>query len=142
MHARRGKLPGMRRTHATFADAATEFRATWSGHKREPSTVRDYRCVIDGHPLPTFGERKLETITVDEIHAYKERLIAAGELSNRTIVRHLTVLHGIFRRTMRVWKLSVNPASAGLVERPPARPLFGRVRAPLAKRGHGARAGG
>ena len=52
------------------------------------------------------------------IDAYKERLIAEGKLSNRTIVRHLTVLHGIFKRAKRVWGLADNPASADLVERP------------------------
>jgi integrase len=52
------------------------------------------------------------------IDSYKEQLIAAGKLSNRTIVRHLTVLHGIFKRAKRVWGLAENPASADLVERP------------------------
>jgi hypothetical protein len=34
------------------------------------------------------------------------------------IVRHLTVLHGIFKRAKRVWGLASNPTSADLVERP------------------------
>jgi integrase len=120
--ARRGTLPAMHRTNATFADAAAEFlRYVEQVRKREPSTVRDYRYVIDRYLLPTFGPRRLETITADDIDAYKERLLADGRLSNRTVVRHLTVLHGIFRRAARVWKLSVNPASADLVERPAVR---------------------
>lgn len=45
-------------------------------------------------------------------------MIAEGRLSNRVIVRHLTVLHGIFKRAARVWGLNRNPASADLVERP------------------------
>ena len=52
------------------------------------------------------------------IDLYKEKLIAEGRLSNRTIVRHLTVLHGIFKRAKRMWGLRDNPASADLVERP------------------------
>lgn len=48
----------------------------------------------------------------------KERLIAEGKLSSRSIVRHLTVMHGIFKRAKRVWGLSENPAGADLVERP------------------------
>jgi integrase len=112
----------MRRTEATFADAAAEFlRYVESVRKREPSTVRDYRSVIDAYLLEEFGARRLETITADDIDAYKERLLAARTLSNRTIVRHLTVLHGIFRRAMRVWQLPTNPAAADLVERPPVR---------------------
>ena len=34
------------------------------------------------------------------------------------VVRHLAVLHGIFKRAGRVWGLERNPASADLVERP------------------------
>lgn len=120
--ARRGTLEGMRRTGATFADAAAEFlRYVEHVRQREASTVGDYRSVIDGYLIAQFGERRLESITADDIDAYKERLIAEGRLSNRTIVRHLTVLHGIFRRAARVWGLSRNPASADLVERPPLR---------------------
>jgi integrase len=59
--------------------------------------------------------------TADQIDAYKERLLAAGRLGNRTVVGHLTVLHGIFRRAARVWGLERSPASADLVERPPVR---------------------
>jgi integrase len=119
--ARRGTLAGMRRIEATFADAAAEFlRYVERVRQREPSTLRDYCYVIDGYLLPAFGERKLETITADDIDAYKE-LLASGGLSNRSVVRHLMVLHGIFRRASRVWKLRVNPASADLVERPPVR---------------------
>ena len=89
--ARRGTLRAMHRTNATFADAAAEFlRYVEQVRRREPSTVRDYRYVIDRYLLPTFGSRRLETITADDIDAYKERLLAAGRLSNRTVVRHLT----------------------------------------------------
>lgn len=120
--ARRGTLAGMHRTNATFADAAAEYlRYVEHVRQREASTVRDYRCVIDGYLLAAFGERPLESITADDIDAYKEALIAERRLSNRTIVRHLAVLHGIFRRAARVWNLQVNPASADLVERPQVR---------------------
>jgi hypothetical protein len=40
--ARRGTLPAMHRTNATFADAAAEFlRYVEQVRKREPSTVRE-----------------------------------------------------------------------------------------------------
>ncbi len=120
--AHRGTLPGARRTGATFADAAAEFlRHSEKVRKCEPSTVGDYRSVINGYLLPAFGERDISSITADDIDTYKERLLDDGRLSNRTIVRHLMVLHGIFRRATRVWGLQSNPASADLVERPPVR---------------------
>ena len=65
--------------------------------------------MINGYLLAEFGETALEAITPDLIDPYKERLIHEGRLSNRTIVRHLTVLHGIFKRAKRVWKLAYNP---------------------------------
>lgn len=104
---------------ATFKDAAAEFlRYVAEVRQIDAGTVRDYRGVIDGYLVAEFGEKPIEAITPDDIDAYKELLIDADKLSNRTIVRHLTVLHGVFKRAKRVWGLSENPASADLVERP------------------------
>lgn len=122
--ARRGTVAAhvQRAPGVTFADAAAEFlRYVANVRQREPGTVGDYRSVIDGYLLAAFGARQVDEITADMIDAYKERLLAEGRLSNRTIVRHLTVLHGIFKRAARVWGLDRNPASADLVERPPVR---------------------
>ena len=117
--ARRGTLPGMTTTGATFADAAAEYlRYVEQVRQIDPSTAKDYRGVIDGYLLPEFGATPLEEVTPDSIDAYKEGLIGEGRLSARVIVRHLTVLHGIFKRAKRVWKLTQNPASADLVDRP------------------------
>jgi integrase len=104
---------------ATFADAAVEY-LRYIEHVRQIDavTVRDYRGVIDRYLTPVFGDKPLEAITPDMIDAYKEKLIAEKRLSNRVIVRHLTVLHGVFKRAGRVWGLNRNPASADLVERP------------------------
>jgi integrase len=74
--------------------------------------------VIDGYLNHEFGDQPIDAITPDLIDAYKERLIAEGRLSARVIVRHLTVLHGIFKRAARAYGLERNPASADLVERP------------------------
>jgi integrase len=118
--ARRGTLAAHDdKLEATFADAAAEYlRFVQDVRQRETSTVGDYKGVIDGYLLAEFGPMPLETITADDVDRYKERLIAEGRLSNRTIVRHLMVLNGIFKRAKRVWKITNNPASAELVERP------------------------
>jgi integrase len=117
--AQRGELPASRETGATFADAAAEFlRYVAEVRQIDAGTLADYRGVTEGYLEPEFGERPVETITPDDIDTYKERLLAEGRLSNRTIVRHLTVLHGIFKRAKRKWDLPSNPASADLVERP------------------------
>jgi len=109
----------MNQTGATFADAAREYlRYVEDVKKIDTATVKDYRGVINGYLLAEFGDKQLEAVTPDLIDVYKERLIAEGRLSSRVIVRHLTVLHGVFKRAKRVWKLTENPASADLVERP------------------------
>lgn len=106
-------------TGATFADAAAEYlRYVEQIRKIDPSTVKDYRGVIDGYLIAEFGDQPLDAVTPDLIDSYKEKLIAEGRLSARVIVRHLTVLHGVFKRAGRVWGLQRNPASADLVERP------------------------
>lgn len=118
--ARRGSLPGSQQLGATFGDAAAEYlRYVGEVRQIDPSTLADYRGVIDGYLLKEFGaDTPLDTITPEPIEAYRDRLMAAGRLSNRTIVRHLTVLHGIFKRAARAFGLVGNPASAELVERP------------------------
>lgn len=119
-YARDGSLAAVKGScGATFTDAATEYlRFVADVRQIDPVTVADYRGVVNGYLLAEFGTLDVEAVTPDLIDAYKERLIAEGKLSNRTIVRHLTVLHGIFKRAKRVWKLAENPASADLVERP------------------------
>jgi integrase len=117
--AQRGTIAGLDKTGVTFADAAAEFvRYARDIRQVDEVTVRDYHGVIDGYLLASFGAEPLEAITPDMIDSYKEDLIAEHRLSNRTIVRHLTVLHGIFKRAKRVWGLQSNPAAAELVERP------------------------
>jgi len=116
--ARRGALASAGKTGATFADASAEYlRYVAQVKKIDTATVRDYRGVVKRLDAE-FGDAPLEAVTPDMIDAYKEGLIAHGKLSNRVIVRHLTVLHGIFKRAKRVRGIARNPASADLVERP------------------------
>jgi integrase len=118
--ARRGTLAGAEVSGATFADAAAEYiRFLRDVRKIDPSTLRDYMGVIDGYLLEPFGVRPVESITADDVDAYKEILLAEGRLSNRTIVRHLVVLNGIFKRAKRKGWIRDNVASAEMVERPP-----------------------
>jgi len=112
--ARRGKLPGQVRTGATFADAAAEWlRFVEHDRKRKPSTVEGYRSVVRTHLLPAFGDLQLEGITTRMIEEWSERL--EGSTSKRRLA--LVLLHGIFRRAMKVWDLPGNPAAN--VEKPP-----------------------
>ena len=115
--ARRGELPGMVQTGATFADAAAEYlRWIEFDRQRKPSTLRDYRSIITAHLLPAFGAARLEDITTESVERWSERLAVGGTMNNRTRLKILTVLHGIMQRAKRVWKLPRNPVAD--VEKP------------------------
>lgn len=118
--ARRGVLPHSNRSGATFEDAAMEFlRYKRDVRQVDAATLADYKGVVVGYLIPEFGQMPVESITAEKIDAYKERLIEGTPLSNRSVVRHLNVLHGIFKRARRAFGLNENPAGADVVERPP-----------------------
>ncbi|HEU4658490.1 MAG TPA: N-terminal phage integrase SAM-like domain-containing protein [Capillimicrobium sp.] len=82
--ARRGTLPAMVQTRATFADAAAEYlRWIEQDRARKPSTVRDYRSIINAHLLPAFGEQRLEDITTEAVERWAEGLAAGGRMNTR-----------------------------------------------------------
>lgn len=69
--ARRGTLPGMVRTGATFADAAAEWlRYIEHDRQRKASTLETYRSLLRWHILPAFGELPLESITTSMIERW------------------------------------------------------------------------
>jgi integrase len=120
--ARRGQLvaPIHPVAGATFADAAAEWlRYIEHDRKRRPSTVRDYRIVVDKALVPALGAAPLEALTGGHIDSFRAHLVAEGRLSARTINKYLALIHGILKRAQRVYGVSVN-AAAG-VERQPTR---------------------
>jgi integrase len=115
--ARRGTLPGVVRTGATFADATHEWlRYVEQERGRKPSTLADYRSVVRAHLLPAFGDQPLERITSETIERWLSVRLREGKLSRRSLQKMLVLLNGIFRRARRVWKLQCNPVSE--IERP------------------------
>jgi integrase len=108
--ARRGTLPGVTRSGATFADAAAEY-LRYCEHDRDckPSTLRDYRSNLDAHLLPAFGSQPLEAITSEAIDAWRASLTG---LSSRTKNKLLVVMGGVMRRAQHVWGLPVNPVAS------------------------------
>ncbi|MDQ6750389.1 MAG: site-specific integrase [Actinomycetota bacterium] len=110
--ARRAELPGMIVTGATLADAAAEW-LRYVEHDRvcKPSTLTDYRHTAD-RIVRDLGSHQLEAVTPEII----ERWRATLTVSNRTVAKYLVILHGIFRRAVKVWGLPRNPLTA--VERP------------------------
>jgi integrase len=122
--ARRGVLPGMVRTGATFADACAEYlRYIGEDRGRKASTVEDYRSIINVHLLPAFGETQLEEISVSGLEAFQAQLAhrvhRGSPITPRTRNKILNVLHGVFVRARKVWRLPTNPAAE--LERHPQR---------------------
>lgn len=111
--ARRGTLPGMVQTGATFADAADEFlRYAQQDRALKPTTLRGYRSVINAYLLPAFGVRRLEDITTRDVERWLSGLEGRQrELCNATKNRILNVLHGVLSRARKVWGLPGNPAT-------------------------------
>lgn len=113
--ARDGTLAGSVRTGALFADAVAEW-LRWAEHDRacKPSTLTDYRYTAKRLERD-LGTLRLEDITTETIERWRTGL----SVSNRTVQKYLVVLHGIFRRAMKVWALPRNPLVD--VERPRVR---------------------
>jgi integrase len=108
--ARRGTLPGMVRTGATFADAAAEWlRYVEQERGRKASTIRDYNSVVNVHLLPAFGQEPLEKIDAEMIESWLSERLREGELSRRSLQKIVVLLNGIFKRARRVWKLTHDP---------------------------------
>jgi integrase len=105
----------------TFAAAGREWLAyVEHDRKRRRSTVQDYRRELERVLIPEFGELiPLDQIDTARIDSYREKLVAEGRLSARTINKRLAQLHAIFKRAQRVHGLSTNPVSGA--ERQPHR---------------------
>ena len=112
--ARRGTLPGMIRTGATFADAAAEFlRYIEHDRARKPSTVKGYRWIVNAQLIPAFGEMRLEDVRAQDVETW---LAGLDSLAPSSRTKALVLLHGVFKRARRRYGLPVNPAAE--VEKP------------------------
>ena len=128
VEARRNRITSTPRlaSKVTFEEAAREWlRYVEHDRRRRPSTVRDYRRILEQRLLPAFGELALEAVTTLRIEAWRMDLVAGGggddgePLSARTINKYLGVMHGILKRAQRLYGLSAN--AAAWAERQPVR---------------------
>ncbi|HEY3434826.1 MAG TPA: tyrosine-type recombinase/integrase, partial [Solirubrobacterales bacterium] len=112
--AREGTLPGIVKTDVNFAEAADEWlRYIEHDRGRKPSTVAGYRALLRSQILPTFGELPIESITTSMVEAW----IAGVERAPATRTKALVLMHGIFRRARKLYRLPTNPVAE--VEKPP-----------------------
>jgi integrase len=114
--ARRGTLPGLVKTGATFAEAADEWlRYVKHDRDRKPSTIVGYKAILRAQLLPAFGDEPIEAITTEMVESW----LAGFDRAPATRTKALVLLSGIFKRARKVYGLPTNPAAE--VERPPMR---------------------
>jgi hypothetical protein len=78
---------------------------------RRPSTVKDYRNTVRRYLIAEFGsDTLLHTIDTEQVDAFRERMLADGQLSRRTIQKILVLLHGILKRAKRKGWIASPPA--------------------------------
>jgi integrase len=102
-------------TEATFADAAEEYlRYATEDRGCKPSTIRGYRSQLSAHLLPAFGSMRLLDISEPEIERWRAGMTSARrgkDISNKTKNEQLVLMHAIFRRAVKVWRLPRNPVA-------------------------------
>jgi integrase len=88
---------------------------------RKPSTVQDYRIILNKHLVPHFGSKSIDRIDPRDVSAYitaKSRPKEKGGLSRKTLVNHLNFAHGVFGFALRRGWCTSNPVAA--TDRPEA----------------------
>jgi integrase len=88
---------------------------------RKPSTVQDYRIILNKHLVPHFGSKSIDRIDPRDVAAFitaKSRPKDKGGLSRKTLVNHLNFAHGVFAFALRRGWCTSNPVAA--TDRPEA----------------------
>jgi integrase len=102
-----------------FANASAE----WLRHAEvdrlcKHSTLTDYRLMARRLD-EDLGRKPLRSICTEDLQTWLDGKRREDGWSNRTAQKYGAVLHGIFERARKVWKLQVNPAAD--LERPKVR---------------------
>jgi integrase len=93
----------------TFEDAAREWlRYCEQDRACKPSTMRGYRSSVEGRLIPAFGAMRAADVTALQIERWRATLPVSPRMKNKL----LTELHGIFKRAMKMYGLTINPAAA------------------------------
>lgn len=105
--AARGERVATANRATTFAEVAEK----WLESKRlRDYTRRNYRATLDKVLLPRFGQRKVSSITADDVAALVRTLERRG-LSPATITDYMKPLNGTMKFAVRRGFIAVNPCS-------------------------------
>jgi len=93
----------------TFEDAAEKWFETRETNCK-PSTIENYRYLLDNHVLPAFGAMRLDEIRREDIEAFVSGKKKAG-MAPRSIRLMLAAMRPVFKRANKDGILTANPAS-------------------------------
>jgi integrase len=79
------------------------------GRKNKPSEVEAKKSIYKHHLGPAFGHRRLDAIGVGEVAAFRARLVAEGQLSDKRMNNILAVLSKALRYAVDVELLAKAP---------------------------------
>jgi integrase len=81
--------------------------------RRKPSTIQDYRIILNKHLVPHFGSKSVDRIVARDVAAYIPAKSAGTDaLSRKTIVNHLNFAHGVFAFALKQGWCTSNPVAA------------------------------
>jgi integrase len=90
--------------------------------RRKPSTLQDYRIILNKHLVPYFGSKPVDRIAARDIAGYIPAKSGGkkgdGGLSHKTIINHLNFAHGVFAFALKHGWCTSNPVAA--TDRPEA----------------------
>jgi len=108
--SRRGALRRVK-VGLLFRDVAAEWlRHGELGRGWKPTTIKDYRSVVNAHLLPAFGAKRVDAITSRSIERWRSDWLAETGRT-RQAAKLVSVLHAIFERTRKTQGLTVNPVA-------------------------------
>lgn len=96
-------------TVVTFGQACDErLRYLEHDKRRKPSTIDDYRNVINHDLIPYFGaDKPVAAIATTDVEALKDQMLE--RVSHRTAQKVLVILYGVMSRAKRKGWITVNP---------------------------------
>ena len=102
-------------TMVTVAEAGNRRLEQLEALGRKPSTMQDYRIMLDRHLAPHFASKALDRVTAEDVTGYMAIKRREG-LAPKTITNHVTFLHGVFAHAVKRGWIAVNPVAG--VDRP------------------------
>lgn len=109
--ARRGAVQ-QARTGVTFSAVADAWLAQGRLERDwKPSTLVDYRSVLDAHLRPRFADARIEAISASQIEKWRNELVRDRGVSRRTANKILLIFHGVLEHACQHSGLVDNPAA-------------------------------